>query len=284
MRKALLIFLSAPLLAFGQLNDNLVSMWELNETSGTTISDATGNNDGTLANATLNQTGILNKAVSFDGSGDYIELPIDEDGVIDVRYFSFSVSAWVKSADPLPSTTSVRILEKRDAGIGVYPVSWQVLAPSQDIRLAAYDGSVNPYPTISSAEIWDGDWHLIVMVCNFSTDSIYAYVDGAYHSRVLNTVSNATGNNGHIYLATNGAHATSWYSGLIDQVGLWTKALSASEVSDLYNSGIGIEYPFGEEPSSVGYPHTVMGIDSTDMYSIMGILRANIYSVSSITN
>jgi hypothetical protein len=31
---------------------------------------------------------------------------------------------------------------------------------------------------------------------------------------------------------------------MLDEVGFWTRALSAAEVTSLYNSGNGLQYPF----------------------------------------
>lgn len=43
---------------------------------------------------------------------------------------------------------------------------------------------------------------------------------------------------------------TAMYSGALDEVGLWSRALSASEVSQLYNGGSGLAYPFPESTNS----------------------------------
>ena len=47
-----------PLLG-GPLLTNLLSCWELDETSGTTVYDAKGSKNGTSYNASINQTGFL---------------------------------------------------------------------------------------------------------------------------------------------------------------------------------------------------------------------------------
>jgi len=37
----------------------------------------------------------------------------------------------------------------------------------------------------------------------------------------------------------DGVPVSSWFSGLIDEVGVWNKVLSANEIADLYNNGLG---------------------------------------------
>jgi len=40
--------------------------------------------------------------------------------------------------------------------------------------------------------------------------------------------------------------ATTEWDGVIDELGIWDRVLSASEVTELYNSGSGFQYPFTE--------------------------------------
>jgi len=37
-----------------------------------------------------------------------------------------------------------------------------------------------------------------------------------------------------------------YMDGLVDEVGIWNKVLTSGEITDLYNSGSGLAYPFGE--------------------------------------
>jgi hypothetical protein len=47
------------------------------------------------------------------------------------------------------------------------------------------------------------------------------------------------------YLNTGYLHGSgSFYNGYLDEVGVWSRALTSSEVTQLYNSGLGLQYPF----------------------------------------
>jgi len=56
--------------------EGLVGYWKLDETSGTTAVDATGNNDGTMQNgldaSDDSTTGTVDRALRFDGVDDFI--------------------------------------------------------------------------------------------------------------------------------------------------------------------------------------------------------------------
>ena len=47
-----------------------------------------------------------------------------------------------------------------------------------------------------------------------------------------------------ILASDNGYSPTNYASSIIDEFGVWNRALSASEISSLYNSGVGLQYPF----------------------------------------
>jgi hypothetical protein len=79
------------------LIDNLVSYYKLDETSGTTVEDAYGSNDGTNDGATVNVAGKINTAYDFDGDNDYVDTNVEP--VISSGGDDFSVSMWFKTTD-----------------------------------------------------------------------------------------------------------------------------------------------------------------------------------------
>ena len=78
------------------LADSPYLYWKLDETSGTTATDSSGNSrSGTYTNSpTLNQTALINegKSVDFDGTNDYCKytLPSNFTG-------SFTMECWINS-------------------------------------------------------------------------------------------------------------------------------------------------------------------------------------------
>jgi len=70
-------------------DDNLVSYYKLDETSGAVI-DSVGSNDGTNNGSTQGVTGKINTAYDFDGINDYMDIPVKP------TLNSFTISQWVK--------------------------------------------------------------------------------------------------------------------------------------------------------------------------------------------
>ncbi|MCP3696739.1 MAG: LamG domain-containing protein, partial [Planctomycetaceae bacterium] len=109
------------------------------------------------------------------------------------------------------------------------------------------DGTIDIYirgagPTVghifSTAEPFDDEWHHVVFVQNDLERSIY--VDGELDD--LEIAAKPESGWDDIDATTIGGilrgNASHWVTGLIDDVGIWKRALSADEVSELNASGI----------------------------------------------
>ena len=100
--------------SFGALNsanqkfseDGLVSLWNLNENSGTIVYDSEDGNDGTIYGASWTE-GVSGSALKFDGKNDYVIVP-DADN-LDITQ-SLSIMAW---ANPQKNKTA-KVAQKGD--------------------------------------------------------------------------------------------------------------------------------------------------------------------------
>ena len=71
-----LIVFVLVLIVAGNASADLVGHWKLDEGSGTTAYDSSGNGfDGTLVGDTKWVAGKYGAAVEVDGNGDYVEIP-----------------------------------------------------------------------------------------------------------------------------------------------------------------------------------------------------------------
>ena len=157
------------------LGDSPYLYWRMDETSGTTINDATAaNRDGTLLAQTyaFNQTGALtsetpNKAMGFTIASITGNNQVTPSG-------AFSVEAWVKTT----STTGGRFLGFGDAN-GQNPatkVDRQLyMAPNGKV----YFGVGSAKTTVASGSaINNGAWHHVVGTYTSGTNGMKLYVDG----------------------------------------------------------------------------------------------------------
>jgi hypothetical protein len=81
------------LFLFSSCFAELVGWWKLDEGSDSLVSDAAGDNDGTINGATWIDDAIRGWCLQFDGDGDYVEIPHDDSLTL---LSEGTVTAWVK--------------------------------------------------------------------------------------------------------------------------------------------------------------------------------------------
>ncbi|MBL7143734.1 MAG: PD40 domain-containing protein [Phycisphaerae bacterium] len=197
--------------------------WELDETEGSIAYDSVGVHNGTLNGNPLWQPagGKTGGALQLDGIDDYISA----DFTWDTWKMMISASAWIKGDVP----GQVIISQTDGDGTG-YGASW-LYSDSSSGTLATK--LMDPQPAlVSESVITDGTWHHIGLVWDGSYR--YLYVDGAEVARDVVALSYTIACDGGLYIgAGKYLEATTFFSGLIDDVRIYSKALSAEEIETL---------------------------------------------------
>ena len=202
------------------LEDGLVGWYPFDGNA----SDISGNaNDGITFGVTLtnDRFGEQNKAFSFDGKDDYIELPprLSKSLTRDL-----SLSVWVKSYAQGPDFIFLR-----------HGKSW-----SETIKLGlnekgnhSIDFRINNHKQISTNKLSQGKWHNIVVSYNGGTQ--ITYLDNKKISSQTKS-GNLLESLGSSYIGVDrDRHGfNQFYSGVLDDFRIYNKALSFFEVKELY--------------------------------------------------
>ncbi len=208
-----------------------IAHWKLDETNGTTAVDFVGSNDGTLMNGPVWVTGKVDGGLSLDGSNDYI----DVSSMNPMSYDDFTISAWYKSADSSVSDDEY-IYMHGDGYIDAI-----TFGPTDDggesLRLATYIGDVTDRH-YGMSDIVDQQWHHLVAVR--SSGRIRLYVDNVKETDEADAYAGQT-------IAVNGdgpfigdyPGGTEQVHGVLDDVRLYDRGLTDSEVSELFALGGG---------------------------------------------
>jgi hypothetical protein len=209
-------------------NLGLMSYWSFEEGAGTKATDFSGNgNTGILTNGPTWVGGKRGKALSF-ASSSFQYVDISDNAALTPA--SITVSAWVKpTALPASSGDIIAIIAKRDGGgTGGYILELYNNSGNQQIYWLAAGGT-NPLNFNNTLPV--GVWSHIVITQSGTAGEMY-----------LNGVSLGTATVDAIAnVAVNlkiGARADGkYFDGSIDEVRIYNRALSATEVAALYNSG-----------------------------------------------
>ena len=196
--------------------DGLASYWKLDGNSN----DAHGSNDGTDYNMTYS-AGKIGNAGSFNGGSSRIKLSKNASTYL---LNNWTMAAWAKRASSSSGRNSIYQMGNcvLDFGGAKY-----------------YDGADR---IINDPDIpTDTDWHFYVWTKS-STGGSKLYRDGS----LVASQSSHTTDNSNSYTEVNigrfAAPGNSWFGGSIDELGLWSRALTSDEITKLYNNGNGLTY------------------------------------------
>jgi hypothetical protein len=207
----------------------LIGYWPLNETSGSTAYDHSGNeNHATSNGSTVGTSGILNSnAHDFNGSNDDYTQTDNNIGIGGTE--PRSLSFWAK-ADSLPSEVSNAQHNVNWGSASSNDAFGFYVDPSDNIHFYAHGGSPNDYNTGATL---DKNWHMWTVTYDSSTVKTYI---GSYPtptsrvSRTLNTDASTP-----LILGSRPDITNSWY-GKISEVRIYNHVLTPSEIQYLYTA------------------------------------------------
>jgi hypothetical protein len=212
--------------------DNLVSYYKLDGNSN----DSVGSNNGSDTNITYSlANGKISEGAGFNGSTSKIDLPAS----YFVAGLSFSISFWYRK-NGAPTGNGDVIFSRMNGLTGGF-----VLHAYQNNPMSIQFRSTSSTPLTGSAKApsttYDNNWYHIVYTYNDSDRSNIFYVNGV--AGTAQTLS-ASPTYSAVPLAIGKAIDTYWvpHNGEIDEVGIWSRALTSDEITHLYNSGAGLAY------------------------------------------
>lgn len=189
------------------------------------------NNNGTVFGATLttDRFGAANAAYNFNGVNDYISsTPVG----LPTGNTARTISAWFTTTTSAISTNQYPNIQTITAyGIGaggpvIFPQS--VYAPSGK---ATFESGSSQNLISSSNPVNNGVWHNITTTYGGSGTPVSMYIDGILEGST-SSITLATG------LSFFGIGNTSWanvaFKGKIDDIGIWNRALTQTEITALF--------------------------------------------------
>ena len=217
-----------------------IAHWMLDEGTGTTAVDSAGGHDGTLVNWPATPTwvpGLVDGGLSFDGSNDHVDV-----GTFDVTGSGLTLMGWF-NADALPDTTDPRLISKASSTAEV-DAWWQLSiltnAGSANIRLRTKAGGMTSTLVDSSTDLNTGEWYFAVGTYDAATGEMKLYLNGIEVASQTHPVAGPVNTNGSVPVAL-GANGSpeQFFDGVLDDLRIYDRVLSASEISELYVAGGG---------------------------------------------
>ena len=205
----------------------LAAWWPLNASP----KDIGGGGHDLSVSAENYVAGEVGEALSLGGTDSMAYAKADPDLDIGASSSGFTIEYWVNSGSTLPMLSWVN-------GLSLYLVDGNRLG----MNLREADGTDHVYDSFSwgSDVMWiaKGTWHHVALAYDRSAGVVRFYEDGRLrHSLALGSVELST--SGAFRLGGNG------FVGLLDEVTLYRRALSNSEIAAIFNAGAGGKCPPG---------------------------------------
>lgn len=249
---AIAVMAALPLLA--DVREGLVAYWPLDTASGAypmTTTDVVGGNlltGDSLDSASALVAGRFGKAVTFDGVTAHLvcEAPVEADTGLPVsRKGSWTISLWVNAA---PQTAGnyyfVESSSRNTTPLTAFTARANAGTTAVYVRDASGNNPVN-LPATTPISL-DSTWHHVAMSYDADSRAYRHYVDGvlAYST----TFAPGGGNTGLYDLVNLGARSRNgvvdlYFAGALDDVALWARSLSQTEVQEVMSQGLATPVP-----------------------------------------
>ena len=215
--------------------DDLLAYYKFDTTTGGLVNKASdvgssseiSNGDGSVTGATT-VTGLIDNAYNFDGVNDYVEMSgsnttfkVFSDGSTD-----WTINYWYKFADSDPNKYMAHNGTVYFGGgkQGYYLFS----SPNYNMRFVNNFGS-------------GSDWHMITFTYQISTQTVTLKLDGANTYSVDYSYTEPTQNASfNFQIGKNPSASDQFFDGDQDELSMWGRILTDSEITELYNSGNGL--------------------------------------------
>jgi hypothetical protein len=188
----------------------LEALWHMNETSGTTMYDAVGRDNGTTHNVTMGLPGFSGTAYGFNGYSTYVSVPSASDLNPHKAKLTVTVHLKTTGTPPPPPADWDLIRKGNSSSAREYKME---LEQSGQIS-CGFKGTRRYAQLTAGPAVNDGQWHTVR--CVKTATAIAVVVDGKRFSKSARV--------GSIYNYRRlliGTHPGSeWYSGTLDEASL----------------------------------------------------------------
>ena len=202
-----------------------VAHWPMDEGAGSIATDIIGGHDGALIGATR-VGGLFGGAIEFDGLNSHIEVPPNNDLSLSDE---FTLTAWAR-------------LDSLNSGYGAVLVKASNTPYEANYWFGVYDDELTLdflidgswyYHESTGANLTADNWHHLAATFDDDTDSVVLYVDGAeVHEDSFAETPRV--NNAPLLIGRSAWPGEGW-DGVLDEVRIYDRALSAADIAALAN-------------------------------------------------
>ncbi|MCX6345096.1 MAG: family 43 glycosylhydrolase [Armatimonadetes bacterium] len=205
----------------------LVAWYKLDETGGATASDSSGNGkNGSLINGPVWVSGKIGNALNFDGGDDHVQLPNGLMSAIN----DFTICAWVK--------LDVNNGWNRIFDFGTGNSNYMFLSPSAGggpLRYAITTTSNGSEQIVDApSKLATGSWQHVTVTLSGTTCRLYLNGAQVGQNTAMTLKPSGLGTTTQTWIGKS-QWGDPLFDGLIDDFRIYNRALSTTEITQIYN-------------------------------------------------
>lgn len=221
-----------PQKANADITTGLLGHWALDEGSGTTATDSSGNSHtGTFVDVPTWQAGRVGSgALQFDGTNDALTLATPST----LNANTYTISFWINGSASF-SGTVYRLT--KSTSITAFNSKYQIDVTPSSVMFRTGDGTASSDDDVYSTTLTAGSWWHIV--CSLDGSNVKScYRNGTLISSTTNDVNVTLNTPVAAYLASGRPDTqNNNFEGIIDDILVYNRALSESDIQELFALG-----------------------------------------------
>jgi hypothetical protein len=250
------------------LSTNLVSYWKLDEASGD-AADSKGSNTLSNIGTMTYATGKINNGAVI-ATGKYLKILDAAQTGLDLSG-DFTLGFWVKF-NSLPGVEGeMYFINKYGGSSGTDSYLLELYNAGGTLELygvTCADGST-PHAAEQSWTPSTATWYYVNMVYTASAHTVKFYINGSAISVAIDVTDTSIYNGTAPFVVGAYNNGSNTLDGIMDEIGVWSRVLSETEIYTLYNSGRGLQYPFDSNlPLVQTVTHTHVDVSANTSSSI----------------
>ncbi len=213
------------------LNEGLMGYWKMDEAASPSLDSTSYGNNGTWGGDAAAAVGKYSNGVTFDGTGDYIDVGSSANLDNLPRGGAFSVSTWFKYDNE-------GVLLSKEASASTY--GWYIRKASTTFQFLIGTNGTNAYYYVTANAPSTGSWyHVVATYDDLGDRKPRIYINGTYLTPQTHTAATGTVDDDSSYNLSFGKLTSGfWYlDGIMDEVRIYNRILNEEEIGILSNWG-----------------------------------------------
>lgn len=220
---------------------NLIAYYKFDEASGNAV-DVVGGFNLTNNGSAGFVSGLIGNCADYGTTNSTKFFRISNN--LGITGGAITISTWIKMRTEIAGGVQTIALQG-DAGVDVnYIVTYEYNGGTRRIGFNRQKQAVSNNIRYGNATLGTSSWHHVVLT--YDGTNLAGWLDGTQIASNLATSGNgsAAAVSDLILGADQGQNAYNYLNAYQDETAIYNRAISPTEIAELYNSGVGKQYPF----------------------------------------